>query len=147
MSRTVSGLFAALAMAASIALAPAAHADEAEASECLRTKVWDGYGDGWAIRTMTSTELESGKTRSYLVSLYADNEYRISTCADAQAKNLDVLIYDTEGNIVVRDETEDREPSISFKPPATGTYYVVLYLREPAKEATSAGVAMAVVYR
>ena len=136
----------ALALAACCLSTPA-HADEAEASSCLRTKVWDGYGEGWAIRTMTSTELEGGKTRSYLVSLYADNEYRISTCADTSAKNLDVLIYDTEGNILVRDETEDREPSISFKPPATGTYYVVLYLREPAPEAKSAGVAMAVVYR
>jgi hypothetical protein len=124
-----------------------AHADETEASSCLRTKVWDGYGDGWAIRTMTSTELEAGKTRSYLVSLYADNEYRITTCADTRAKNLDVLIYDTEGNIVVRDETTDREPSIDFKPTASGTYYVVVYLREAAEGAEQAGVAMAVVYR
>ena len=127
--------------------APAALADEAEASSCLRTKVWDGYGDGWAIRTMTSTELEAGKTRSYLVSLYADNEYRINTCADESAANLDVLIYDTEGNIVVRDETSNREPVIDFKPKASGTYYVVVYLREAAEGADKAGVAMAVVYR
>ena len=128
-------------------LAGPAQADESEASACLRTKVWDGYGDGWAIRTMTSTELTSGKTRSYLVSLYADNEYRIATCGDTDIKNLDVLLYDTKGNIVSRDTTEDREPFLEFKPPATGTYYVVLYLREPVEGADKAGAAMAVVYR
>jgi len=127
--------------------APSARADEAEASSCLRTKVWDSYGDGWAIRTLTSTELTNGKTRSYLVSLYADNEYRIATCGDTDIKNLDVLLYDTKGNIVVRDDTEDREPSLEFTPPATGTYYVVLYLREPVEGADKAGAAMAVVYR
>jgi hypothetical protein len=132
---------------ASTLLTPPAVADEAEASSCLRTKVWDGYGDGWAIRTMTSAELTSGKTRSYLVSLYADNEYRIATCGDANIKNLDVLLYDTKGNIVQRDDTVDREPSLEFTPPATGTYYVVLYLREPVEGATKAGAAMAVVYR
>ncbi len=135
------------AFLASLLSSPPAIADEAEASSCLRTKVWDGYSDGWAIRTMTSTELTSGKTRSYLVSLYADNEYRIATCGDASVKNLDVLLYDTKGNIVMRDETTDREPFIEFKPPATGTYYVVLYLREPVEGADKAGAAMAVVYR
>ncbi len=139
-------LFASLLLGTSL-YAPAALADESEASSCLRTKVWDGYGDGWAIRTMTSTELDAGKTRSYLVSLYADNEYRINTCADAGAANLDVLIYDTEGNIVVRDETTNREPMIDFTPKASGTYYVVVYLREAAEGAEKAGVAMAVVYR
>jgi len=134
-------------LVASALVSPPALADETEASSCLRTKVWDGYGDGWAIRTMTSTELSAGKTRSYLVSLYADNEYRINTCADASAANLDVLIYDTEGNIVVRDETTDREPVIDFKPTASGTYYVVVYLREAVEGADKAGVAMAVVYR
>jgi len=137
----------ALALLGMLAASSPAQADEAEASSCLRTKVWDGYGEGWAIRTMTSTELESGKTRSYLVSLYAESEYRIATCGDEGVKNLDVLIYDTKGNIVHRDTTADREPSLEFKPSATGTYYVVLYLREPAENVTSAGVAMAVVYR
>jgi len=127
--------------------APVASADEDEASSCLRTKVWDSYGDGWAVRTLTSTELTNGKTRSYLVSLYAENEYRIATCGDENVKNLDVLLYDTKGNIVQRDDTEDREPLLEFRPPATGTYYVVLYLREPVEGADKAGAAMAVVYR
>lgn len=126
---------------------PPALAGEDEANSCLRTKVWDGYADGWGIRTMTSTTLADGKTRSYLVTLYAGNEYQITTCADEAVKNLDVLLYDTQGNVVSRDDTEDREPKITIKPPATGTYYIVLYNRQAASAETSGGVAMAVVYR
>lgn len=139
--------FSSWLMVGGLAASTAAHAGETEASACLRTKVWDGYGEGWAIRTMTSTELEAGAFRSYLVSLYADNTYRIATCADEGAKNLDVLLYDTKGAIIHRDTTSDREPMLEFKAPSTGTYYVVLYLREPAENVEKAGVAMAVVYR
>ena len=122
-------------------------ASESEADACLRTKVWDGYADGWGIRTMTSTTLEDGKTRNYLVTLYEGNSYKIQTCADDQSKNLDVLLYDTKGNVIARDSTVDREPVIEFKPTATGTYSIVLYNREATTPGSEAGVAMAVVYR
>lgn len=140
------GTLAALVGAA--VLVQPAMADEAEAESCLRTKVWDGYADGWGIRTMTSTELELGKTRNYLVTLYQGNEYKISTCGDPRVANLDVLLYDTKGNVISRDSTTDREPLLEFKPDATGTYYIVLYVRELAEASdTMGGVAMAVVYR
>lgn len=135
-----------LLLATLLAAAPAL-ADEAEADSCLRTKVWDGYADGWGVRTMTSTELEDGKTRAYLVTLYEGNEYRLRSCADGAFRNLDLLLYDTKGNVIARDDTLDREPEIAFRPPATGTYYVVLYARETAQAGGKGGVAMAVVYR
>ncbi len=127
--------------------APPAHAGEREANTCLRTKVWDGYAEGWGIRTMTSTELEDGKTRNYLVTLYEGNEYQITTCGDASVTDLDVLLYDTAGNVISRDKTTDREPILTFKPEQTGTYYVVLYHRAAAQAGATGGVAMAVVYR
>ena len=118
-----------------------------EAEECLRTKVWDGYAEGWGIRTMTSTALATGKTRNYLVTLYKGDEYRIETCGDEHVSNVDVLLYDTEGNVIERDKTEDREPSIQYSPEQTGSYYLVLYMRELDGKKDEAGVAMAVVYR
>lgn len=128
-------------------LAMAALADEKDAETCLRTKVWDGYAQGWGVRTMTSTSLPDGKTRNYLVTLYEGNEYRIQTCADEQVANLDLLLYDTKGNVLARDESTNREPEITFKPTATGTYYIVLYHREAARTDAVGGAAMAVVYR
>lgn len=124
-----------------------ARADEKDAETCLRTKVWDGYAQGWGVRTMTSTTVPDGKTRNYLVTLYQGNEYRIQTCADDQVRNLDVLLYDTKGNVIARDTTVDREPEVVFKPTTTGTYYIVIYNREAVRADRVGGAAMAVVYR
>ena len=136
-----------LTTAAACALATVSVAGTQEAETCLRTKVWDGYADGWGIRTMTSTSLAKGKTRNYLVTLYKGNEYRIETCGDEDVRNVDVLLYDTQGNVVKRDDTIDREPKLEFSPEETGTYYIVLYQRDIDVTKDEAGVAMAVVYR
>ena len=124
-----------------------AWADEKDAETCLQTKVWAGYGEGWGVRTMTSTSLPDGKTRNYLVTLYEGNDYRIQTCADAQIANLDLLLYDTKGNVLARVDSTGREPELNYTPTATGTYYIVLYNREAAKPDAMGGAAMAVVYR
>lgn len=128
-------------------LTPSASASEKDAETCLRTKVWDGYADGWGVRTMTSGALADGSTKNYLVTLYEGNEYRVRTCADDAVADLDVLLYDVGGKVIARDTTTDREPEITFKPTATGTYYVVLYHRQAKTAGTEGHVAMAVVYR
>ena len=128
-------------------MAGPAEAGKRDAEVCLRTRVWDGYGDGWGIRTMTSTELAAGKTRNYLVTLYKGNEYRIEACGDSAVQNVDVLLYDTNGNVIKRDETEDKTPRFEFTPEETGSYYVVVYMRGLEEGKENGGVAMAVVYR
>ena len=139
-------LLSSIIMASMFVSAPAL-ADEKAAETCLRTKVWDGYAEGWGIRTMTSTTLDSGATRNYLVTLYKGNEYQVQTCGDTDVANLDVLLYDIDGNMVLRDESTDREPMLTYKPPATATYYIVLHARGLAEGKPNAGVAMAVTYR
>ena len=39
-------------------------ADEEEADTCLRTKIWSGYNEGWAVRTATSASLASSGSPS-----------------------------------------------------------------------------------
>jgi len=124
-----------------------AHASESKAESCLRTKVWEGYSDGWAIRTMTSSTLDAGATRNYLVTFYPGKEYQIQTCGSDEIQDLDVLIYDLNGKIVKRDETTGREPMLTFSTDKIATYYVVVHARQLAAGKTSAGVAVAVTYR
>jgi len=128
------------------ALAPAL-AEESKAEACLRTKVWEGYADGWGVRSMVTAEIEDGRTRAYLVTLYEGNEYQVKVCADERVVNADLLLYDMKGNVIARDSTVGREPELSFKPPATGTYYVVLYAREMVEAGGKGEVAVAVTYR
>ena len=137
-----------LAMFASTStFAPLAHADEAEADTCLRTKIWAGYNDGWAVRTATTTKLGEGEHRIYLVTLYAGNEYQLQVCGDNQVTDADIVLHDANGQELARDETDDREPLVSYKPEGTDTYYVAVYAAQLNEGASDAGVALAVTYR
>ena len=104
-----------------LSVSGAAIADEEEADTCLRTKIWEGYNDGWAVRTATSATLAEGDHRIYLVTMYAGNEYRLQVCGDANANDLDLVLHDANGTELMRDESDDREPLINFKPSSTDT--------------------------
>lgn len=138
---------AALAALPALALPSAAMAGEKEAKTCLNTKIWDGYNDGWAVRTAVDATLEQGEHRVYLVTLYAGNQYSLKACGDSDAGNLDLVLHDKDGREVARDKSDGSEPSLGFTPQRTGTYYVALYAASLAENAQTAGVAMAVTYK
>lgn len=125
-------------------LATPALASEKDGEDCVRTKVWDAYGDGWHIRTLTSTTLASGATNSYLVTVYQGNEYKFQACGDDKVNNLDILLYDLDGNVVHRDDSASSEPALLLSPETTTTYYLVVYARETTGDG---GVGVAVTYR
>ena len=122
-------------------------ADEEEADTCLRTKIWEGYNEGWAVRTATSATLAEGDHRIYLVTMYAGNEYRLQVCGDANANDIDIVLHDANGTELMRDESDDREPLVNFKPSSTDTYYIAVYAGSLAKGQDKAGGAMAVTYK
>jgi len=136
-----------LALIGMLSLGGVAIADEEEADTCLRTKIWEGYNEGWAVRTATSATLEEGGHRIYVVTMYAGNEYRLQVCGDANANNLDIVLHDANGTELMRDESDDREPIVNFKPSSTDTYYIAVYAGSLAKGQGKAGVAMAVTYK
>ncbi|MBM4368675.1 MAG: hypothetical protein FJ102_20850 [Deltaproteobacteria bacterium] len=130
-----------------LALSTAALADEKAADDCLKTKIWEGYNTGWAVRTATSATLGKGEHRIYLVTLYAGNEYKIMACADTDVANVDLVLYDSLGNEVMRDANQDREPSLSYKANATDTFYIAVHATALNGSAASGGVATAVTYK
>ena len=136
-----------LAIFALLSLAVPAAADEAEAESCLRTKVWDGYADGWGIRTLTTTTLGFGDTRNYLATFYPNKDYQIQACGDDTVKDLDVVIYDLEGKVQKRDEVSGNQPTVQFKTDKIATYYIVVHAKDLASAEAKAGVAVAVTYR
>lgn len=140
-------VWTALIFGSALSLPLPAGASEEEAELCVRTKVWDGYAEGWAIRTMTSTSLADGTTKNYLVTLYAGNDYQFTACADGNSGNLDLLLYDRDGRVVARDETKGREPQFTYKPTTTATFYVVLYAQKSERPSEPTGVGLAVSYR
>ena len=127
--------------------ATSAYADEKEADDCLRNKIWAGYESGWAVRTATTISLEQEAHRVFLVTLYQGNEYKLMVCGDKDAKNLDLVLHDTKGTEIARDQDASREPSLTYTPTETQTFYVAVYAASIAEEAESAGVAFAVTYK
>lgn len=136
-----------IVIAGSLLCAGVAFADEKEADDCLRSKIWSGYDDGWAVRTATTTTLKAEEHRVYLVTLYAGNEYKISVCGDKNISNVDIVLHNANGDELQRDESTDREPLITYTPSETDTYYVAVYAAQLAEGKDSSGVAMAVTYR
>jgi hypothetical protein len=136
-----------LTLLAGLALAPVAHADVKEAETCLRTKIWADYNEGWAVRTATNSKLGRGEHRIYLVTLYAGNEYKIRICGDSNVTDVDVVLHDANGDELLRDKTDDREPMLTYKPSRTDTYYVAVYAASVTDNKQKSGVALAVTYR
>ena len=128
-------------------VAPAT-ADESFAEDLLRQKIWEGYSEGFAVRTATTAELGQGEYRIYLVTRYAGNTYRINGVGDENVTNLDLVLHDADGNTVDYDKTEDAQPAMQdFTPDATATYFVVVHVRTLADANAKAAVGMAVTYK
>ncbi len=128
-------------------LLSSAHADETTAESCLKNKVWESYGTGWALRTMATATLPQAEYKVYLVTLYAGTEYRITACGDAELANADVVLYDSLGNLVLRDMSEDREPSLSYTPSSTDTFYISVHATRLNNALGKGTIAMALTYK
>lgn len=156
MLSTRSRMLAAAALMSLFWASSSSLADEKQADTCLRTKIWDGYAEGWGIRTITSATLATDDVKVYLVTLYKGNEYQVRACGDESAQDITVALYDVTngdkdetGNPVptVQDQSADREPLISYTPEKTGTYYIAVKVEKYTDAESSAGIAMAVTYR
>ncbi len=129
------------------AFSSAALADEAAAETCLKTKIWEGYNSGWAVRTATNATLGQGEHRIYLVTLYAGTEYKLMVCGDDAVVNADIVLYDSLGNEVAKDSSKDREPTVTYRAASTDTFYIAVHATQTKDAATKGGIATAVTYK
>jgi hypothetical protein len=124
-----------------------AFADEEAAETCLRAKIWDGYTSGFQVRSQTNTTLGAGEHRVYLITLYAGNEYKFLACGDDNASNVDLVLYDAQGNVLITDTSNDREPVLSFIPTMSDTFYLAVHGTRLNGADKKAGVSTAVTYK
>jgi hypothetical protein len=124
-----------------------AFAGEKDAEDTLRTKIFEGYTQGWSVRTATSVELGGGEHRVYLVTLYAGNEYRVLAAGDNNVSNIDVVLYDAAGQQVAMDNTNDRDPVLTYKPAKSDSYYVAVHASKLSDPKSKGWIATAVTYR
>ena len=116
------------AVCASLFCAGVAIADEKEADDCLRSKIWSGYDEGWAVRTATTTTLKSEEHRVYLVTLYEGNEYKISVCGDKNIANVDVVLHNANGDELKRAKAHHNRLSFTRLPRRTLIMWLFMLL-------------------
>ncbi len=138
----IPALLASLFMS-SVALA----SDESVASTCVRAKVRESYGQGWSVRTTTKADLAQGQREIYQLTMQAGNSYKILACGDHAFKNVDVVVYDSEGTVVGSEPGVDREPMVELTPTVTGTYYVAVFANGMNSTDGRGTVATAVIFK
>lgn len=128
-------------------LIPLAFADGKDSEECLRTKIWEGYSQGWAVRTVANASVADRGHKVYMVTLYKGNEYKILACGDRNAANVDLVLYDKSGAAVQRESTDNREPQLTFSPSATDTFYIAVFNTQPSIAGKAVDIATAVTFK
>ncbi len=135
------------------ALSGPAAAGPDEAETCVRELVTNAYPHGWAVRTITQVDLGEGETCHYLLTLYAGVEYRITSCGDPSATEVDLVLYDADGQPRTHDVTRGRSGELAFRPATTDTFFLAVRVaaRTPASSpqpgVSRSSVATAVMYR
>jgi hypothetical protein len=124
-----------------------ATAGKTDAETCIEQKVWDQYKDGWQVRTALTAELSEGGYQVYLMTLYYGAEYRFQVCGDEGTSDVDIVLQKADGEEILRDSSDDTQPSIGFKPMKTDSYYVTVYAAKLKKSTPKGAISMAVAFR
>ncbi|MBN1337384.1 MAG: hypothetical protein JXB39_15615 [Deltaproteobacteria bacterium] len=136
-----------------VAFSGSAIAGQDEAETCAREQVSNAYPLGWAVRTLTRIDLGQGETCNYLLTLYAGVEYRIASCGDLTTREVDLVLYDGQGQPKAQDVSTGRAGELWFRPPTTATYLLAVRVSErtppPATQpgVSRSSVATAVMYK
>ena len=140
--------FAAALVAALVLLVPVqqSHADEAAARSCLDSMVSGAIASGMRLRASDAATAGPQEAITYRVTLYKGLSYVLLGCADGEAVDLDMRLYDGEGNLVSNDKSPDAQPFVDVSPPHTGEYalQVLVYKSEAPK--TDFAVAIAYMF-
>ena len=129
--------FAAALVAALVYLVPVQEspADEAAARACLASLVTSAIAGGMRLRASDTAAAGPQEAITYRVTLYKGLSYVLIGCADGEGVDLDMRLYDSEGNLVSNDKSPDAQPFVDVEPPHTGEYalQVLVYKSEAPK--------------
>lgn len=118
-------------------------ADEAAARSCLDSMISGAIASGMRLRAADGTTAGPQEAINYKLTLYKGLSYVLLGCADGKDVDLDMRLYDGEGNLVSNDKSPDAQPFVDVSPPHTGEYMlqVLVYKSEAATTDFAVGVA------
>lgn len=111
---------------------------------CLEPKAWEARDDGWTERGRESIDLVSDPNdpgalvRVARFRPYPHLSYRFVGCGGPGFADLDVLVYNGEGELIGRDDSRGRDPELTLPGDAADQFIVRLFaadLRQPTERA------------
>ena len=107
-----------------------ARATHDEAVDCAQQMINTANRHGYRLRNSDSNRLEQGDVMSYDVTLSRDDDYVVLACGDSRAVDVDIYLYDEDGNLIDRDQSADNRPVVSVTPRWTGPFRVRVKMYE-----------------
>jgi hypothetical protein len=114
-----------------LALAGPAQAGS-EAESCIQTKTWANYESGYSLRTTSHAGIEIGARLTLKSTFYRGREYLIQACGGATTQELDLILFNLQGQEVARVDGAGKQPTLRHKSAQTETLYIVAHLRAAA---------------
>ena len=121
--------------------------DEEVARDCLETKVWEDYDEGWSLRTLDASSAGEGEMQAYPLTLMASNQYEFIACSDEKVHAIDLSLADNDGDVIAYEEVDGREALLPFEPEETDTYYLTVSAIEVAETASRVGLSVGILYK
>ena len=143
--RHATGLLGSIAIGAALLCSTTqAYAGADEAVLCAQSIVDRAYDKGFRLRTSDNDALFQGQYLDYTVTLVRGVQYALIACGDGRAYDVDIYLYDENGNLIDRDRQTDAQPVVSVTPRWTGTFRIRVLMYSAAGRAYFT---MALLYR
>jgi len=136
-----------LALAGSLTVpASDGNADPEKARACLDSMVSGAISSGMRVRGTDIYSAGPQAAVTYRLTLYKGMSYVLLGCADGADVDLDMRLYDNEGNLVSNDKSPDPQPFVDVEPPKTGEYALEVLVYKSSAPNTDFAVAVAYKY-
>lgn len=121
-------------------LSPALASDATET--CLQAKMWETEEQGYAVRAVSTKSLAVSEFETIKTALFSNREYVVRSCADKGVSQLDLVVYDGQGQEIARSTDKGRSPNLTISPQTAASVYIVVQVRgaTPGPHGVSIGV-------
>lgn len=120
-----------LALAAGAGLlgrAPDAHAQTYANQVLQQLEAMSQAQRGFTLENYIIGHLAQGRADSWTFALAENTKYLITGACDTDCSDVDIIVEDANGDVVVKDDTEDDVPVVTIETKAAGQYTVNVYM-------------------
>lgn len=93
-------------------------------SQLIGAAIASGLGGYTLTHEPTIDTLAQGRSQYITVNLRAGTSYGIVGVCDRDCRDLDIAVYDQQGNLIVSDIEDDDIPAITLNPYRSGNYRI-----------------------